>query len=203
GTGSIHRATARAAPPAQSASAPASPRARRRPGHEATALELERHDLPAALLERLRHAMLAVEAREEQEASAPARARRLAAHRALAGSEAVELVHAAVRDAVVEPLLVLPRLVQQLAHRVHPTEQERLLHLERLGLEPVEGLHHRRPAFAEGGGLALDDVRRLAGLGPVAKEERGLPPVEENGLRAPGGYHPPAAVVRGRVTEAS
>src|SRR5205814_3229574 len=132
------RATVPAVRPARCASAPASPRARRCPGPKPARLELERHHLPAALLERARHAVLPVEAREEQEVAAAARTRHLAADRPFAAREPVELVHAAVRDALVEALLVLPRLVEQLADCIHLAEQQRLLHLERLGLEPVQ-----------------------------------------------------------------
>src|SRR5262245_60754450 len=109
-------------------------RMRGRPGAEPGGLELERHGLRAVAFERRGHAMLAIEPGQQQEVAAAPGAGHLAADRALAARQLVELVDARVRDAGLELLLVAPRLVELLPHRVQIPEQERLLHLQRLTL---------------------------------------------------------------------
>ena len=77
----------------------------------------------------------------------------------------------AVRDALVELLLLLPGLVQQLSDGVHLPEQQRLLHLQGLLLEVVEGLDRRLVPLPVGLHLPLDDVRRLPRLPHVAEQQ--------------------------------
>ena len=71
--------------------------------------------------------------------------------------------------------------MQQLAHGVHLAEQQRLLHLQRLGLQPVERFDHRRLALTVGLGLALDDARRLSRLAHVAQQQPVLELVQHIG----------------------
>src|SRR5260221_7691370 len=153
------------------AGTPASALARDRPRLDAARLELERHDLPAELLERGRHAVTAVEPREEQEVAAAARAGHLAAERARAARDRVELVDVRRRDALGELLLVHPRLVQQLAEAVDLPEQERALHLDGLELQGVQPVDRAFPAARVAERLPVDDLRALACLPHVAEEQ--------------------------------
>src|SRR5439155_10793052 len=104
--------------------APGSPRARRGPAEEPARLEMERHHLAAVPGERGGHAVRAVEAGQDQEVAAAARARHLAADRSLSARELVDPVDVAGRDARLELLLPLPGLVQELAEPVDVSEQQ-------------------------------------------------------------------------------
>src|SRR5262249_3718959 len=142
---------------AASAESLTSPLAGNRPRLHAARLELEGHDLAAELLERGGHPVAAVEAREEEEVTAAARARHLAAQGAGAARDRVQLVDVRRRDALGEALLLHPRLVQQVAEGIDVPEEQRALHLHGLQLQRVQRLDRALAAAPVALRLAVDD----------------------------------------------